>query len=383
MGSHWVWFLVVVAIAEDAVQSAEFRRMAMDSQRYFSMAVRNKDQCHQLCVSQTLCASFNYDVRERICQLFTQSSVSGGSLVHRPHSVYVHVPRDVSSRRSGSCSQRKCKKLDVCVSTGHVQHVCLSAVVDCGDPSNSPNTLVKYNSTVFGSVALVECLEGYHSNSTSSVCQASGTWSDFSQCLRPTCASPPLLPNGNVVYRSLLVGSVANYTCHSDYQFVGLSPSSTCNLTGSWNGLSGSCERFAFHNLTLPFSEPIPGIVHSGWKVEILGTPTSLQTMVFELGYSGYIALNVGVRFRQGASINVVVLNSRDQNGWGQERRPPSFPFVVGMHFNVTILVNHFFFQIHVDESQFALWMNNVNIALINKVNIRLACQIDSVKMFN
>ncbi|XP_041372520.1 uncharacterized protein LOC121385798 [Gigantopelta aegis] len=182
-----------------------------------------------------------------------------------------------------------------------------------------------------------------------------------------SCPLPPSLPNGDAVYNSLLVGSVANYSCNKDYQFFGLSLSSVCEMSQSWNGLSGSCKRVAFYNISSPSQQNIPEIVVAGWKVEILGTPLADTRTSIDLRHQYNLPLLVIVNFQEGT----VVRNSFLYNILGnEERTQPYFPFAVGIPFNLTILVKDSAFELYVNETFFVSRANNYSIALINQFSI-------------
>ncbi|XP_041373875.1 galectin-3-like [Gigantopelta aegis] len=196
-----------------------------------------------------------------------------------------------------------------------------------------------------------------------------------------SCPSPPSLPNGDAVYSSLLVGSVATYTCDKDYHFCGLIVSSVCEMYQSWNGLSGSCKRVAFYNYSLPFRQNFPEVVGAGWKVEILGTPLGDSRIVIDLRHGANIPFILNIRFQEGSGSNTVVRNSRIDNIWGQEQRTqPYFPFRVGRPFNLTILLRDSAFEMYMDGHFFVSRASSYNIALINQIIILRGCLLHSVK---
>ncbi|XP_041365578.1 uncharacterized protein LOC121380693 [Gigantopelta aegis] len=198
------------------------------------------------------------------------------------------------------------------------------------------------------------------------------------------CQSPPSLPNGDVVYSSLLVGSVANYSCNDDYIFCGLSLSSVCDLSGSWNGLNGSCERVAFYNVTPPFKMSIPGEIRVGWKAEVLGTPLNVSRIALNLLYAADIVLRIGIRFDYHNDINTVVFSSIIANKWvAIHSYKTAFPFAIGRRFNLTILMKNSEFEVYVDEVVVAARASNVSITLIDAFQVGPGCVVDSVKFFN
>ncbi|XP_041372643.1 uncharacterized protein LOC121385918 [Gigantopelta aegis] len=197
------------------------------------------------------------------------------------------------------------------------------------------------------------------------------------------CPPPPPLLNGNVVYSSLLVGSVASYSCRKDYRFLGLSQSSVCDPSGSWNGVNCSCRRVVvFNNSPIPFKERIPGTVKAGWKVEISGTPLSGSRMEVALGCGAQCsALALSIRFHYECDTNIVLRYSRDGSEWHDgDRDQPYFPFAIGRPFNLTILVKDSTFKLYVDEAYFVSRAHSFTITQINQVFIWEGCLIDSVK---
>ncbi|XP_041353277.1 galectin-related protein B-like [Gigantopelta aegis] len=226
----------------------------------------------------------------------------------------------------------------------------------------------------------------YVSGSNTSTCQASGLWTDPRLNCTTTimCKSPPTLLNANAAYSSVNLYSVASYSCVADHQFFGSSNKSACEMSRSWSGLNGTCERVAFYKLLLPFYGSVPGTVQTGWKMEVIGEPLDVERMTIELRYQDdYKAIQFDVRFRFGLFLKAVARNSFTAEGWGPEESfQQYFPFAVGREFNLTFVVTSSGFDIYVDEVYFVSRQHYVEPSLIDEVVVLRGADVESVKLF-
>ncbi|XP_041346940.1 galectin-related protein-like [Gigantopelta aegis] len=95
------------------------------------------------------------------------------------------------------------------------------------------------------------------------------------------------------------------------------------------------------------------------------------------LAHGDNVPFLLSIRIKEG----IVARNSILNTLYGKEDRTiPYFPFVVGIPFNLTILVTDSAFELYVDETNFVSRASSYNIALINELNIWKGCLLHSVK---
>ncbi|KAL4219781.1 scavenger receptor [Mactra antiquata] len=112
-------------------------------------------------------------------------------------------------------------------------------IVDCGDPTPYKGIRNSTNTT-YDSVVEISCDSGNEiiGNSTI-ICQADGTWSDNPVCDSTDCGQP-LISNGQVdVSNGTTTGSVVSIECNKGYDLEG-SYVIVCNVPG-WNDTSTKC----------------------------------------------------------------------------------------------------------------------------------------------
>ncbi|XP_067263737.1 sushi domain-containing protein 1 isoform X2 [Chanodichthys erythropterus] len=120
--------------------------------------------------------------------------------------------------------------------------------VDCGEPHVIPQSkLVWNNISRMGSLALYVCDPQFYNSGREnvSVCTAHGTWSrpDF-QCEEIQCGSPPVLPHSVLVWNGVSkIGSVALYNCVTGYHSMDTGNVSVCKTNGQWSNPDYSCEE--------------------------------------------------------------------------------------------------------------------------------------------
>ena len=86
MHLHVAVLLTTVALSSlpGVVAQVHHRALALPPDAVY--IVHNAYQCHRICVARTSCVSYNFDVRDRQCEVF--DNTKGGSLEFRRNSVY-------------------------------------------------------------------------------------------------------------------------------------------------------------------------------------------------------------------------------------------------------------------------------------------------------
>ncbi|XP_041372649.1 sushi, von Willebrand factor type A, EGF and pentraxin domain-containing protein 1-like [Gigantopelta aegis] len=181
------------------------------------------------------------------CLLFYVSDMSCG-----PPATLANTDVIFSATTTGSEANYTCKSgynyvSGTSVSTCHSDSLWSTAtiqcqVADCGPLSNTSEIHVTYSSTVFGSTALLNCVDGFHPNNMSTTCQANGTWSDFNLlCTGIECGVPSTISGSDLTYTSTIFPSDAIYTCKTGYVYVSGSNTSTCQTDGQWSDPHLNC----------------------------------------------------------------------------------------------------------------------------------------------
>lgn len=147
-----------------------------------------------------------------------------------------------------------------------------------------------YASYAIGDIVTFTCNAGFELHGTTNVkCQVSGLWSavTWPRCAHKFCPSPPVPPNGRVIYSSdkLSAGTTIQYTCRTGLgYFLYGQPSQTClaNANGNmiWSPARPQCitrllfqQYCAMQNKVMSF-EPTAGCVR---KTAVFGGQTSVK----------------------------------------------------------------------------------------------------------
>ncbi|ELU18374.1 hypothetical protein CAPTEDRAFT_213075 [Capitella teleta] len=139
------------------------------------------------------------------------------------------------------------------------------SVIDCKDPPIFMNTIVEFNSTTVGSIALYTCnpTSYYYANSSSIQCNDDGNWSSLNLiCTVIDCGTPPAVENATVSYTSTSVGSQADYTCLPTRHFTATPSFSTCGTDSQWS----------YVNCSENHCPEAPSSPHLNVRVEIYGS---------------------------------------------------------------------------------------------------------------
>eukprot|EP00118_Oscarella_pearsei_P022622 m.264200 g.264200 ORF g.264200 m.264200 type:complete len:455 (+) comp40467_c1_seq13:2332-3696(+) len=116
-------------------------------------------------------------------------------------------------------------------------------VVDCGQPSIPENGESRFLFTIYRSMAVFSCKNGYIIlGSSVRMCQANGSWSgQQAQCKIIDCG-PLAAPNqGTVSLTNTTYGSIANYKCKAGHNLIG-EKSRRCQGNRQWSGSLVICD---------------------------------------------------------------------------------------------------------------------------------------------
>ncbi|XP_023137872.2 beta-2-glycoprotein 1-like [Amphiprion ocellaris] len=111
----------------------------------------------------------------------------------------------------------------------------------CPYPDPLPNGELYYEDTIYQSTINYTCNEGYVlTGSSTSVCQANGTWSTLvPECTPVTCDLAPIPQFGMIIYDTTVRGNITYYgttgmyRCHPPYALIG-NPRAECTASGTW-----------------------------------------------------------------------------------------------------------------------------------------------------
>ncbi|KAL5017296.1 hypothetical protein ScPMuIL_006885 [Solemya velum] len=146
----------------------------------------------------------------------------------------------------------------------------LSDASTCDCPVSLPNTEVEYTELDVGSVAKYACLEGFSSaggDTVEKVCQAGGQWSsDPLECIPDGCGEPELHPTAKIGPGSNSVGSVRTYSCDPFLNMEGPHGNIICQEDHTWSPARFTCTD---QSLTMPGEKYCDGVQEcSDWSDE-------------------------------------------------------------------------------------------------------------------
>ncbi|XP_069128762.1 sushi, von Willebrand factor type A, EGF and pentraxin domain-containing protein 1-like [Argopecten irradians] len=149
--------------------------------------------------------------------------------------------------------------------------------VECPALRNIRNGLVTTLGRTFTSKSEYSCDPGYELEGESvRICQPEGFWSGSAPSCQPgSCSTPLPIPNGNVDFKELRLGSVATYECDPGYTLEG-SDVRRCMPTLTWFGTAPTCNA-------VRCDEP-PTIVNGGRSTNGL-TFNSVATYFCDTGF--------------------------------------------------------------------------------------------------
>ncbi|XP_048257846.1 sushi, nidogen and EGF-like domain-containing protein 1 [Haliotis rufescens] len=91
------------------------------------------------------------------------------------------------------------------------------------------------------------------------------------------CEAPPAVANAEVHYDGVYEGAVAVYTCKNNFMMCTARHSRVCQLTGNWNGSVGLCAQYSWDNPVMNFLMVVPCGNSSSFKVSMNITPTTVN----------------------------------------------------------------------------------------------------------
>jgi hypothetical protein len=121
---------------------------------------------------------------------------------------------------------------------------------NCSTLNNPDNGVVSVSTVIVNSVATYTCNTGYHIsgrdnsvNQYTRTCQSSALWSGaVPVCDKVDCGSPDNFNNTVRVYSSTTYQSQVTYTCDTSNGYTGTARTWTCGANGSWSGTAMSCS---------------------------------------------------------------------------------------------------------------------------------------------
>ncbi|XP_077571944.1 sushi domain-containing protein 1-like isoform X2 [Stigmatopora nigra] len=121
-------------------------------------------------------------------------------------------------------------------------------VVDCGQPTSQQDSVLRSTTgTVFGSMAMFECDQGFRwrSGTNTSQCGADGLWSRTTMiCDEILCGNPHKVPHTGHIWNGISTpGSVVNYFCKPGFNQSEGNGVSRCKLDGNWTETNISCKE--------------------------------------------------------------------------------------------------------------------------------------------
>ncbi|XP_041354481.1 uncharacterized protein LOC121372256 [Gigantopelta aegis] len=123
MSLHTVTLFKISALIPLLVVAVEVHHRALNLPPDVVHTVHNVHHCYNLCVVRTTCVAYNYDIRNRECELFF--STNGGSLEFKQNSIYQDVPDGLSHHGSQPCNTGRCGQNEMCANTQDKNYQCL------------------------------------------------------------------------------------------------------------------------------------------------------------------------------------------------------------------------------------------------------------------
>eukprot|EP00731_Ephydatia_muelleri_P030228 Em0021g751a len=167
--------------------------------------------------------------------------------------------------------------------------------VNCGQLESPLNGRVIQTGTIFGSIALYNCDEGFTlTGSVTRTCQPIGLWSGIEPyCAAVDCGDLISPTNGAVSLIGTTLGSVARYTCNPGFRLDG-DASRTCQSTSTWSGNQPSC------NSIMALSCGDPGVPLNGARS---GDDFRLGATVYYTCNANFDLVGPGSRKCQGSGV--------------------------------------------------------------------------------
>ncbi|XP_071111462.1 uncharacterized protein [Haliotis cracherodii] len=238
-------------------------------ERYIFRKVRSQSvySCASACLMSSVCMSFNFETKTRICELNSNSSdqvavtTQSGFLF----SDINHWPKSLA----GACSEKACP-----MSRCYLDRL--------------------------GRASCETEFQG--------------------------CAAPPAVANAEMHYDGVYEGAVAEYTCKNNFMMCTARHSRVCQLTGNWNGSVGPCAQYSWDNPVMNSRLVVPCRNSRRFKVATNITPKAANRLSTDFYGGGNLLYHISFRLNE----NSLVFNSLISGVWGTAIRLSPVPLAVG-----------------------------------------------------
>ncbi|XP_071095321.1 uncharacterized protein [Haliotis cracherodii] len=243
--------------------------------------------CASECLMSSVCMSFNFETRTRICELNSNSS-DQVAVTARPGFLFSdinHWPKSLA----GACSETPCP-----LSRCHVDRL------------------------------------GHASCET-----------EFQGC-----DAPPTVANAEMHYDGVYEGAVAEYTCKDNFKMCTARNSRVCQ-TGNWNGSVGPCAQYSWDYPVNNLQLELPCGHSRSFKVALNVTPTAVKKVHMDFLGGGNILCHIDFRLDD----NTLVFSSRFAGVWGPGVILTPVPMEMGIESLVEIRLDKGVYMLSVDGS--------------------------------
>ncbi|KAL4224907.1 biological adhesion [Mactra antiquata] len=150
------------------------------------------------------------------------------------------------------------------------------SLVDCGTPSTINNGSVNFGNTTYQNSANYSCDYGFVLiGQPTHVCEENGLWSHPSTYCVIDCGVPPNIAHGGtVIYNTTFDGSIATYDCNLSCEMSGPNQT-TCLSDGLWNNTVTNCSCIQCQQLIPPVDGFV--VVSDGLNVGSVATYSCLS----------------------------------------------------------------------------------------------------------
>ncbi|XP_071111436.1 uncharacterized protein [Haliotis cracherodii] len=258
-------------------------------ERYVFRKVRSQSlySCASACQMSSVCKSFNFETKTRICELNSNRS-DQVAITTRPGFLYSdinHWPKSLAGACWGKCSMSRC---------------------------------------YLDRLGRASCETEFQG-----------------------CAAPPAVANAEMHYDGVYEGAVAEYTCRDNFMMCTARHSRVCQLTGNWNGSVGPCAQYSWDNPVRNSRFDVPCGNSRSFKVAMNITPMADKTLKTNVYGGGNIQYHIVFRLDE----NQLVFNSLTSGVWGTEIKLSPVPLAVGKESLVEIRLDQGMFMLSVDGS--------------------------------
>ncbi|XP_071111464.1 uncharacterized protein [Haliotis cracherodii] len=260
------------------------------SERYVFRKVRSQSlySCASACLMSSVCMSFNFETKTRICELNNNSS-DQVAVTTQPGFLFSdinHWPKSLA----GACSEKPCP-----MSRCYLDRL--------------------------GRASCETEFQG--------------------------CAAPPAVANAEMHYDGVYEGAVAEYTCRDNFMMCTARHSRVCQLTGNWIGSVGPCAQYRWDNPVMNSLKVVSCGNSTSFKVTLNITPTTVNRLNTDFHGGGNLLYHISFRLNE----NRLVFNSQTSNEWGTEIRLSPVPLAVGKESLVEIRLDQGMYMLAVDGS--------------------------------